>query len=99
MGVAAYLICESGAGRKEINKALSLFAVQLAINFMWSMIFFGVHSIFWAFIEILVLWMAILMTIRSFYGISRAASYLLVPYILWVSFAAVLNYSLLVLNR
>jgi translocator protein len=99
MGISAYLVWESVAEKEDIKAALSMFAVQLLANSLWSIIFFGMHSLFWSVIEIIVLWSAILMTIRYFYGISRTASYLMVPYILWVSFAAVLNVSILMLNR
>jgi translocator protein len=98
MGISLYLIWKSqaGAGRKQ---ALLLFAIQLAFNFGWSFIFFYFHEIGWALIEILALWLSILLTIISFYKVDKTAAYLQIPYLLWVSFATVLNASIFYLNR
>lgn len=82
---------------KEEN-ALIIFILQLILNILWSAIFFGMHSPAVAFFEILMLWFAILYTIMNFHRISKLASYLLIPYILWVSFAAVLNCFIWILN-
>jgi len=98
MGIAAFLIWKSGWEKKEIKKALGVFGIQLFLNAIWSIIFFGLHNPFWAFVEIIILWLAILWTITAFYKISRPTAYLLLPYILWVSFAAYLNYSIWMLN-
>ena len=98
MGVAAFLVWRHGVERKEVKTALAIFGGQLALNTLWSIIFFGLHNPFWAFVEIIILWLAILLTIVSFYKVSKTAAYLLLPYILWVSFASVLNFSILVLN-
>lgn len=99
MGLAAWLVYAKGWKRPEIRKALSVFAVQLLLNALWSIVFFGAHQIFAAAVVIILLWAAILWTILLFRKISKAAAYLLVPYIVWVSFASVLNVSLYVLNR
>jgi benzodiazapine receptor len=99
MGLAAYLVYEKGFKKPEVNKALSVFAAQLLLNTLWSIVFFGAHMILGAAVVIVLLWAMILATILLFRKISRAAAYLLVPYILWVSFATVLNVSLYVLNR
>ncbi len=77
---------------------MSLFVLQLVLNAFWTIIFFGLKSPFFAFIEIVVLWVLILLCIISFYKISKTASVLLVPYLLWVTFAAVLNFELWRLN-
>ena len=98
MGISAYLIWNKSPG-KGIKIALSIFGLQLILNSFWSIIFFGWHSILFAFVEMLLLWFAILLTIIYFHRISRPASYLLIPYLLWVSFAAVLNLSIFLLNR
>ena len=98
MGVAAFLVWRHGVERKEVKTALAIFGGQLILNTLWSIIFFGLHNPFWAFIEIIILWLAILLTIISFYKISKTAVYLLLPYILWVGFASVLNFSILILN-
>ncbi|MDD5146028.1 MAG: tryptophan-rich sensory protein [Candidatus Pacebacteria bacterium] len=104
MGIAVFLVWSSyakatdGQTQKRIKIAFGIFGGQLVLNALWSIIFFGLHNPFWAFIEIIVLWLAILWTIFAFYKISRPAAYLLLPYILWVSFASILNFSILILN-
>lgn len=98
MGVAFFLVWKKGLERKEVKTAFAIFGSQLVLNTFWSIIFFGLHNPFWAFIEIIVLWLAILAATFAFYKISRLAAYLLLPYILWVSFAAYLNYSIWMLN-
>jgi len=99
MGLSAFLVYEKGPKKGEVKKALVVFAVQLLLNALWSIVFFGAHMILGAAVHIVILWAMIVITIRLFSRISRAAAYLLVPYILWVSFATVLNISLYVLNR
>ncbi len=99
MGIAAYLVYEKGLRRKEIRKALAVFAGQLLLNTLWSIVFFGAHMILGAAVLIIFLWGMIAAIIWLFSRISRAAACLLVPYIVWVSFATVLNISLYVLNR
>ena len=99
MGISAYLVYEKRQGRKDVGRALTIFASQLGLNVAWSIVFFGAHQILGAVIVIVLLWALILATIWLFSRISRAAAYLLIPYILWVSFASVLNISLYTLNR
>jgi len=99
MGIAAFLIFEKGIGKKEVRKALAVFAAQLVLNSLWSIVFFGAHQILGAAVLILLLWAMILATIRLFRRISGTAAGLLIPYLLWVSFATVLNISLYGLNR
>ncbi|MFH0739626.1 MAG: TspO/MBR family protein [bacterium] len=95
MGVALYLVWSSNnssAGGKKT--AVLVFFQQLALNILWSVLFFGMQNPMLAFVEIIVLWLAILMTIFYFAKISKTAAWLLVPYILWVSFAGFLNFSI-----
>ena len=99
MGLAAWLVYDKGFKRPEVKKALTVFAVQLLLNTLWSIVFFGTHQIFASVIVIVLLWAMILWTILLFRRISRAAAWLLVPYILWVSFASILTVSVYVLNR
>lgn len=99
MGVAAFLIWQKGLEKKEVKIALTFFAIQLFFNTLWSIIFFGLHNPFLAFIEIIILWISILATIIYFYKISRVTLYLLLPYILWVSFAGYLNFSIWQLSK
>ncbi|KYK24635.1 TspO protein [Euryarchaeota archaeon SM23-78] len=98
MGVSLYLIWEEGFKSEGVKTGLLLFGVQLILNILWSIIFFGLRNPFIAFIEIVVLWIAILLTILKFYKVSRTAAYLLIPYILWVTFAAILNLIIFILN-
>jgi translocator protein len=98
MGIALFLIWEKGLKRKDVKIAFSVFIFHLLLNTLWSILFFGLKSPFAAFIEIIFLWIAILTSIILFFRISRIAAYLLIPYILWVSFASVLNFSIWRLN-
>lgn len=103
MGVAAFLIWFSYVSvpedkKKAVKVALILFGSQLALNMFWSIVFFGLKNPFWALINIAALWFAIIWTIIVFYKISKPAAYLLLPYLLWVSFAVYLNYAILTLN-
>jgi tryptophan-rich sensory protein len=99
MGLAAFLVYEKRSGRPEARKALAIFGIQLVLNALWSIVFFGAHQILGAAVVIVLLWAMILETILAFVKISRPAAYLLIPYFLWVSFATVLNISLYILNR
>jgi tryptophan-rich sensory protein len=99
MGLAAYLVFAKGLKRPDVKLALAVFAAQLVVNTLWSIVFFGAHRILAAAVVIVVLWTLILATILLFRRISPAAAYLLVPYLLWVSFATALNVSFYALNR
>jgi tryptophan-rich sensory protein len=98
MAIAAFLLWRRGLSDRQIGLALVTFLVQLVLNALWSVIFFGLQSPFGAVIVIVGLWVAILFTIIRFFRISIAAGALLLPYILWVSFAAALNASIWLLN-
>jgi benzodiazapine receptor len=99
MGVAAFLVWRKGLESKQVRVALIVFLVQLVLNAFWSVAFFGLESPLYGLIVIAALWVAILFTVLKFYSISRVASALMWPYLLWVSFAAVLNSSIWLLNR
>ena len=103
MGISVFLIwafyAEASEDKKQrIRFALVLFGIQLVLNILWSIIFFGLRSPVGAFVEIIFLWFVILATIITFSKISKLAAWLLVPYILWVTFAAYLNYYIWVIN-
>lgn len=98
MGIAMYLVWKKGLERRDIKIALGVFACQLLLNSLWSIIFFGLRSPGGAFVEIIFLLLAILATIIVFAKISKPAAWLLAPYILWVTFAAYLNYAIYSLN-
>lgn len=99
MGVAMYLVFRQGWGRKDVRFALVFFTAHLVLNAGWSIIFFGGHNVSWALVAIIVLWLMIAFSIYLFRPINRTAAWLLVPYLLWVSFATYLNYSIWILNR
>jgi len=99
MGIAAFLVWRKGLGERRVRVALGIFVIQLVLNTAWSIIFFGLYSLFGAVIAIVFLWIAILINIVTFWRISRVAGALLIPYILWVSFAGILNISVWMLNR
>ena len=97
MGIAAWMVWRVG-GFRAARTALTLFLVQLALNALWSWLFFGWHRGALAFVDVLLLWALIVATVVAFWRIRPWAGALLVPYLLWVSFAAALNYSVWRLN-
>lgn len=98
MGIAIWLIWKNETAEAKKRSAYVVFAIQLFLNFWWSIIFFSFQSPFFALIEILLLLSMILLTIFHFSKISKTAAWLLVPYVLWVSFASFLNYTIWSLN-
>jgi tryptophan-rich sensory protein len=99
MGVALYLVWRLGWENPDVRVALILFGAQLALNVLWSVIFFGWHRLGWALLEIAALWVLILLTLIQFYRLQPVAGLLLVPYLLWVTFATILNGTVWSLNR
>jgi translocator protein len=95
MAVAAWMVWKRHGWR---GPALPMWCVQLALNAAWSWLFFGLHRPAWAFAEIVVLWLAIAVTLNLFWRIRTTAGWLLVPYLAWVTFAALLNWTLWRLN-
>ncbi len=104
MGIAVYMIWSfenpqhKGLNQEYVGFALILFWIHLFFNAIWSVLFFGLHNIFLAFIDIIIIWSLIIFLIWNFAKIKKSAAWLLTPYLLWVSFATVLNFSLLLLN-
>ena len=98
MGISLYLIWSKGLENKKTKVVIFVFATQLILNIFWSFLFFGLHLPLYAFAEIIILWLAILLTIVSFYRISKTAGLLLLPYIFWVSFATILNFFIWQMN-
>jgi benzodiazapine receptor len=98
MGISAFLVWRRGIDNPQVNLALRFFIIQLVLNSFWSVLFFGLRSPLLGFVEIILLWFFILLTIINFFKVLNTAGILLLPYILWVSFAAVLNFSLWRLN-
>lgn len=98
MGWASYLVVRSPASTKEKQEALTVYGVQLALNFLWPLVFFRAQKLLAAFLLLIVLWIAIYLTVRAFAKIREAAGDLLLPYLLWVSFAGYLNLGIYLLN-
>ncbi|HUV46747.1 MAG TPA: TspO/MBR family protein [Candidatus Bathyarchaeia archaeon] len=97
MGVSLYLVWNK-KNSKQKKTALIFFVIQLGLNILWSIIFFGLRLPLVAFLEIIILWLFILLTIIKFFPISKKSAYLLIPYLLWVTFASVLNFYIVRLN-
>jgi tryptophan-rich sensory protein len=97
MGISLFLILKAENSRDK-TQGVVFFCVQLVLNGLWSIVFFGLHQILLAFILIIFLLLFIILSILKFYSVSKPAAYILIPYLLWVSFASVLNLSLYQLN-
>jgi len=97
IGIVLYLILERKIKNKK-NIILSVFLMQLFLNLLWSIIFFGMHLPSLAFIEIAFLWGSIVWLVVNLWKVSRSASLILIPYLCWVSFAAILNLTVVILN-
>jgi translocator protein len=98
MGVAAFLVWKKGWRKPEVKTALSVFGLQLVLNGLWSSLFFGLKNPGWALVDIILLWASIIATMFTFAKVSKIAAWILVPYLLWVSFALYLNYAIWSLN-
>ena len=98
MGEAAFRIYASDADQKQKRKALTAYGVQLALNLLWPIVFFGGQKYLAAFVVIIALWVAIFITLRQFVKIDETATDLLIPYFVWVTFAAYLNLGVFLLN-
>ena len=97
MGVSLFLLLEKQL-KKQKNFLVALFSIQLFLNFLWSVVFFGWHFPVWALVDIMLLWLSIALLIVDFWKFSKQASLMLIPYLLWVSFASILNLSIVILN-
>ncbi len=98
MGIAAYLVYAKGMKKKEVRAALAVFSLQLALNVLWSILFFGLQNPLYGLVCIIALWLSIAATMWKFYGIDRNAGRLLIPYLFWVSLASALNYFIWMMN-
>jgi tryptophan-rich sensory protein len=99
MGISLFLVWKSAGNARRRRTALAVFVLQLILNTLWSILFFGLRSPLAGLLDIAALWVMILLTILLFWRISKTAAWLLVPYLLWVSFATLLNASILALNH
>lgn len=98
MGISLFLIWRKDLKKKNVRFAFWLFIMHLALNTLWSVIFFGAKNVTLAMFDIFILWLMIAALIYCFYEIDKKAAWLLVPYFFWVSFATLLNYSIWILN-
>ena len=97
MGISAYLIYVSDS--KDKNQALQIYAIQLMLNFIWSLVFFNMQAYLLAFVILILLWISIIAMIKTFNQINPIAGKLQVPYLLWVTFAGYLNLAIYFLNK
>ena len=98
MGLASYLVFTSNHNKNEIKTALQIYALQLIFNFFWTILFFNFELYFFAFFWLITLLALIILTTFLFYENSKLAAYLIIPYIIWVTFAAYLNLGVALLN-
>lgn len=98
MGLSLYLVWNRGRDTPDFGLAISIFSIQLILNVLWSIIFFGEHSLIFGAIEIVFLWFFIVATVIEFYPVDKKASYLLFPYLAWVTLATMLNITILFAN-
>ena len=98
MGIASYLVLSSGKNQDDITTALIVYLLQLSINFFWPIFFFNLEWYLFAFFWLILLWVLIRKTIQLFYPLSKTAAYLMIPYLVWVTFAGYLNFGIYLLN-
>lgn len=98
MGLASYLAWTKGTDREMSKDALRFYAIQLALNFIWPLVFFNGRMFLFAFFILLVLWIFVGITAAKFYRINHAAGYLMLPYWVWLTFAGYLNLALWLIN-
>ena len=99
MGISAYLVWQLGWKKKQVKHAFYFFGFQFAANILWSILFFGQKSPLLGLVDIIILWVLILITMLKFYKVNKVAGYLFLPYLLWVTLATYLNFSVFLLNR
>lgn len=98
MGLAAYFVSNSGRPKKQIDSAMLFYGLQLFFNFLWPIFFFNIEKYLFSFIWLMAMWVLIIITTVKFFGIDRKAGYLMLPYVLWTTFAAYLNFGIYILN-
>ena len=98
IGISSAIIYKNGTDREEVQSALKVYALQLAVNFFWSLIFFNMQAYLFAFIWLVLLWVLVIVMIVKFKKISPAAAWLQIPYLLWITFAGYLSLMIYLLN-
>ena len=99
MGIASYLVLESDADSNKVSTAMTIYIWQLAVNFLWPTFFFNFGWYLFAFIWLFFLWVLVLITTLRFFNVSKIAGILMIPYLLWTTFACYLNFGVWFLNR
>ena len=99
MGISYYLITSSGAKEEDVQKAAWIYGAQLFVNFLWPTFFFNFQWYLFSFIWLVLLWILVLLMIRKFSAISKTAAWINIPYLIWLTFAAYLNWGIFLLNR
>ncbi len=99
MGIASYLVYQAEASVASKEKALAIYGYQLLVNFLWPIFFFDFGWYLFSFFWLLLLWVLVFWMIRLFYDISKTAAYLMMPYLIWLTFAGYLNLGIWILNR
>ncbi len=99
MGVSSYLVITSGAEQEKIDKAISIYGYQLAVNFLWPTFFFNLQWYLFSFFWLVLLWVLVLIMILRFREIDKRAAWLNIPYLIWLTFAGYLNFAIWLLNR
>jgi len=99
MGIASWLVWKEGWRKSEVRVALVFYGIQLVLNVLWSVIFFGMQNPGLALVDMVILLGLIIWTSLKFFGVSKLSGRLMIPYVLWVSFASILNVSIFLLNR
>lgn len=99
MGLASYLVSEANRPKDEISAALTVYACQLALNFFWLILFFRFKLYLFSFFWLVALWLAVLATFAFFHKLDKRAGKLILPYLLWVTFAGYLNFGVYLLNK
>lgn len=98
MGISLYIVLTKDLSKNNVRNGLVLFALQLIMNATWTYLFFGLQSLLLGFIGIIILWFLVFVTINKFYYISKKSAYILVPYIIWLTIALLINLSLYLVN-
>jgi translocator protein len=98
MGISLFLVWRKRTLKRPLKRESMTFSIQLILNILWSIVFFTFHSILGGLVVIAILWLAVFLTMTSFFGVSKTAAYLLVPYLLWITFALYLNAGIWALN-
>ena len=99
MGISSYIILTSSAPKVQIENAIRIYVYQLIVNFLWPTFFFNLGWYLFSFLWLVLLWILVLIMIWRFWNINKTAAYLNIPYILWLTFAGVLNLAIWILNR